>query len=112
MQKNHSAPLSRRHFLKVTAASAMSAGLFPAAPPAWLASALKKPSQRSGPLRVALIATEVRRHSHAQHFIDRFLEGYGWQGRHYHPAVKLVSLYVDQFPEGDLSRDRSRRFQV
>ncbi|MBI3417178.1 MAG: hypothetical protein HY043_17955 [Verrucomicrobia bacterium] len=62
--------------------------------------------------KLALLATEVRRHSHAQHFIDRFLEGYGWQGRHYHPAVDLVSLYVDQFPEGDLSRDRAARHPV
>jgi hypothetical protein len=64
------------------------------------------------PKTVALIATEVRRHSHAQHFIDRFLEGYGWQGRWHHPRVQLVSLYVDQFPEGDLARDRSLRFGV
>jgi hypothetical protein len=62
--------------------------------------------------RIALVATEVRRHSHAQHFIDRFLEGYGWQGKWYHPTVELVSLYVDQFPEGDLSRDRERRFNA
>ncbi|MBI4603989.1 MAG: hypothetical protein HY721_18695 [Planctomycetes bacterium] len=62
--------------------------------------------------KVALIATEVRKYSHAQHFIDRFLEGYGWHGRHHRPPVDLVSLYVDQFPEGDLSRDRERRHGV
>ena len=62
--------------------------------------------------RIALVATEVRKHSHAQHFIDRFLEGYGWQGKWYHPALELVSLYVDQFPEGDLSRDREKRFNA
>src|SRR2546426_8376564 len=66
----------------------------------------------AGRKRIALIATEVRRHSHAQHFIDRFLEGYGWEGRHYHPQVQLISLYVDQVREGDLSRDRSRRHAV
>src|SRR5882672_7665398 len=65
-----------------------------------------------GRKRIAIIATEVRVHSHAQHFIDRFLEGYGWQGRWYHPAVQLAGLYVDQFPDGDLARDRSRRFNV
>lgn len=62
--------------------------------------------------RVALLATEVRLHSHAQHFIDRFLEGFGWEGRWHHPQVDLVSLYVDQHPEGDLSLDRSKRFNV
>lgn len=64
------------------------------------------------PKTVAFLATEVRRHSHAQHFIDRFLEGYGWGGRWHHPEVKLVSMYVDQFPEQDLARDRSQRFNV
>lgn len=64
------------------------------------------------PPRVALLATEVRRHSHAQHFIDRLLEGYGWHGEHYFPQIKLVSMYVDQFPETDLARDRERRHGV
>lgn len=60
--------------------------------------------------RIALVATHVRKWAHAQHFIDRFLEGYGWHGRWHRPAVQLVALYVDQFPEGDLSRDREQRF--
>jgi hypothetical protein len=62
--------------------------------------------------RIALIATEVRKYSHAQHFIDRFLEGYGWQGRHYRPPMDLVSLYVDQRPVGDLVGDRVKRHPV
>jgi hypothetical protein len=37
------------------------------------------------------------------------VEGYGWEGRHHYPPLDLVSLYVDQFPENDLSRDRARR---
>jgi len=64
------------------------------------------------PKTIALIATEVRKYAHAQHFIDRFLEGYGWHGRHHRPPVQLVSLYVDQFPKGELSRERSRRHGV
>ncbi len=63
------------------------------------------------PKRVAILATVVRKYSHAQHFIDRFLEGYGWQGRHHVPGVKLVSLYVDQFPDDDLARERAGRFR-
>ena len=62
--------------------------------------------------KIALLATEVRKYSHAQHFIDRFLEGYGWQGRHHHPPIELVSLYVDQIPDRDLSRERTRRHKV
>ncbi len=61
---------------------------------------------------IALIGTEVRTHSHAQHFIDRFLLGYGWQGAWRKPDVDLVSLYIDQFPEGDLARATAKRFNV
>lgn len=50
--------------------------------------------------------------SHATHFIDRYLEGYGWESRHHHPPMDLVSLYVDQFPEKDLARERAKRFNV
>ena len=60
--------------------------------------------------KIAAICTVVHKYAHAQHFIDRFLEGYGWAGRHHHPAMDLVSLYVDQAPESDLSRDRAARF--
>lgn len=60
--------------------------------------------------KIAAICTEVRKYAHAQHFLDRFLEGYGWASRHHRPAMDLVSLYVDQFPEGDLSRERAARF--
>jgi hypothetical protein len=60
--------------------------------------------------KIAAITTEFRKYSHTQHIVDRFLEGYGWEGRHHVPEMDLVSLYVDQSPEGDLSRDRARRF--
>jgi hypothetical protein len=60
--------------------------------------------------RIACIATIVHKYSHAQHFIDRFLEGYGWGGRHHRPEMDLVSLFVDQIKENDLARDRAARF--
>ncbi len=60
--------------------------------------------------KIAAIVTEFRQYSHGQHIVDRFLEGYGWNGRHHHPSMDLVSLYVDQRPESDLSRDRAERF--
>ena len=62
--------------------------------------------------KIALLGTEVRTHSHAQHFLDRFLLGYGWRGEWRKPAVDLVSLFVDQFPEGDLSRARAKQYNV
>ena len=60
--------------------------------------------------KIAAIVTEYRKYAHAQHICDRFLEGYGWNGKHHHPPMDLVSLYVDQRPEGDLSEDRTTRF--
>ncbi len=102
---------TRRDFLSAVNAAAVSVGV------GGLAGGCAHSSQKSarGETRrkqIALLATEVRIHSHAQHFIDRFLEGYGWQGRWYHPSTELVALYVDQFPERDLARERSRRFGV
>lgn len=91
---------SRRKFIGGSAALALAAGCVSRRP---RSSAVK---------RVAILATVVRKMSHAQHFIDRFLEGYGWKGRHHYPEVKLASIYVDQFPEEDLARDRSRRHSV
>jgi hypothetical protein len=51
-----------------------------------------------------------RKYSHTQHVVDRFLEGYGWNGTHHHPEMDLIALYVDQVPHDDLSRDRAARF--
>jgi hypothetical protein len=64
----------------------------------------------AGRPRIAGIVTEYRRYSHGQHIIDRFLEGYGWNGEHHHPAMDLVSLFLDQHPNGDLMNDRAARF--
>src|SRR6266567_4121864 len=59
--------------------------------------------------KLAGIATTYYKHSHAQHIIDRFLDGYGWNGAHHHPEMDLVSLYVDQVGNTDLSRERAAR---
>jgi hypothetical protein len=56
--------------------------------------------------RVAFLGTEVRQHSHAQHFLDRLTQGYVWQGRWQAPRVEVASVFIDQFPEGDLAKQR------
>ncbi len=61
-------------------------------------------------LKIAAIATIYHKYSHAQHIVDRFLEGYGWNSRHHYPPMDIVSLYVEQIKENDLSRDRLERF--
>jgi hypothetical protein len=62
------------------------------------------------PLRIAVVTTIYRYLSHGQHIGDRFLVGYPHEGQWHHPDMKVVSLYVDQKPDGDLSADRAREF--
>lgn len=82
--------LTRRSFLQ-TAAVAAAAGA-------------------GGPKRLAIIATVYRPLSHAQHMGDRFLTGYPYGGAWHKPDMRVVSLYVDQKPDGDLSAARAREF--
>jgi hypothetical protein len=60
--------------------------------------------------QLAAVVTEIRKFSHGQHIVDRFLEGYGWNGEHHHPPMDLVALYVDQHRDRDLTPDRAARF--
>ena len=59
---------------------------------------------------IAVVTTIYRYLSHAQHFVDRFLVGYPYEGEWHRPEMKVVSLYVDQSPVGDQSQDRAREF--
>jgi hypothetical protein len=59
--------------------------------------------------RIAAIVTEYRKGSHGQGIVDRFIEGHGWAGRFHKPAIDVVSLFVDQRPRGDVSRERAGR---
>jgi len=59
--------------------------------------------------KIAFLGTEVRTHSHAQHFLDRLTLGYGWRGAWQMPRVDVASVYIDQFPDGDLARGRVAR---
>ena len=59
--------------------------------------------------RIAAVTTTYYKYSHSQHIVDRFLEGYGWQGGHHRPAMDVVSLYVEQVGDNDLSRERAQR---
>jgi len=59
--------------------------------------------------KIAALVTEYRRYSHGQNIVDRLIGGYGWESRWHNPELDIVSIYVDQFPESDLSRERVER---
>ena len=59
--------------------------------------------------RVAALVTEYRKYSYGQNIVDRLIGGYGWETRWHRPELDVISLYVDQFPESDLSRERVER---
>jgi hypothetical protein len=72
-----------------------------------LAARAEEPKQ---PVRIAIVTTVYKYLSHGQHIGDRFLVGYPYNGEWHKPNVTVVSLYVDQKGEGDLSADRGREF--
>ena len=59
------------------------------------------------PKQIAIITTVWTYQSHAQHMGDRFLVGYPRHGLWHRSPLRVVSLYVDQKPAGDLSRQRA-----
>ena len=64
----------------------------------------------TGRPRIAAICTTYFKFSHTQHIVDRFLFGYGWNGTHHKPPFDLVSIWVDQVGDNDLSRSRAKEF--
>lgn len=71
------------------------------------AAADQPPARRR---RMAVVTTEWRDRSHAWHMAERFLHGYPIQGKWHRPPFEVVSAYVDQTPQNDLSRQRAEEF--
>ena len=91
-------PMTRRTFLSA-ATGAVAAPLLAADPP-----------RERARKKMAIVATEYRYLSHAQHMGDRFLVGYPLHGAWHKPGLGVVALYVDQKPRGDLSGKRAAEF--
>lgn len=90
--------LTRRTFLG-SVAGGLAGGAFVSAQPA-------KATRR----KLAVVTTVWTYHSHAWHMAERFLHGYPLGGKWHRPEFEVVAAYVDQKPEGDLSRSRSEEF--
>jgi hypothetical protein len=71
---------------------------------------LLRAQRRPSRPKLAAICTTYFKYSHAQHIVDRFLEGYGWNGEWHHPAMDLVSIYIDQIGANDVSKSRLEQF--
>jgi hypothetical protein len=84
--------LTRRHLLLGT-------------PLAWPAVAARRP-------RIATVITEYRLNAHADVIVGRLLNGYEYDGKRRTPAVQVVSMYTDQVPKNDMSRDQAARHHV
>ena len=57
------------------------------------------------PKRIAAIVTEYRHNSHADVIVGRLVESHTLDGKGEFPNLKLVSLYTDQVPSSDTSRE-------
>jgi hypothetical protein len=62
--------------------------------------------------RIAFLGTEVRTHSHAQHFLDRHAMGYTYGGKWQAPRFDIASVFIDQHPEGDLAPSRIEKYKL
>ena len=63
-------------------------------------------------LKIAAIITEYRPNSHADVVVTKFLKGFPTDEGLIAPRTQVVSMYVDQFPDNDLSRGLSAAFNV
>ena len=99
------AQVTRRDCLEATTAALLAGGgLLAADEPARSASALQ-------PKSVAAIMTIYQPLSHSDVLIGKILEGWRQDGGP-GPALKLASMYVDQFPDKDMSRAMSKKYNV
>jgi TAT (twin-arginine translocation) pathway signal sequence len=92
---------TRRSFLKSSAALAATAVLD------------RRAVAAPAPKKVAAVITEYRKWSHADVIIGKMLEGPLYDGND-KPALQVVSMYVDQFPGNDMSRELAKKhsFQI
>ncbi|MBI1904522.1 MAG: hypothetical protein HYS13_25780, partial [Planctomycetia bacterium] len=95
--------LTRRDFLATSVAAGAAAWL----PRSALAQEKAEKTNREK-LPVAIVATEYRKNSHADVIAGKILEGYAQDGGR-GPDLRVASIYIDQFPESDMSRDLAKK---
>lgn len=98
-----SGAISRRRFLARSGAAAAAASA---------AHALA--GDAAAPKRVAAVLTEFTYRSHAHVILENFLEPYLFNGKVIDPRerFKIVSFYVDQFPEQEMARQVANEYGI
>jgi hypothetical protein len=90
-------------FAAANIATPLAAETTPATPP----RLLNRPPRAKLP--IAAVCTVYHRASHADVILGKILEGWRQDGGP-GPDLRIAAMYVDQFPETDLSRDLSARY--
>lgn len=88
--------MKRRTFLSTTALSTCS-----------LAAAQATPQKK-----IAAVITEYRPNSHADVIVGKYLEGYNQDQRPPYPRSKIVSMFTEQVPKNDMSREMAHKYNV
>src|SRR5437879_3027932 len=108
---------SRRKFLASAAALTLTGGVSASAPPPDATPPVNfrarppKPSTE-GRKPIATVCTVYRPLSHAYHIAGRFIGGYPLDGQFHVPRQHVRSLFCEQVPENDLSREVAREHGV
>lgn len=63
-------------------------------------------------IRVAAIFTAFTYRSHAHVILENFLKPYLFCGSVIEPQMQIVSMYGDQFPEGEMARQIAQEFKI
>lgn len=93
--------LNRRALLKAGLSTALGAAIPASSSALGFAPAREK-------LPVAAVVTVYRKNSHADVIVGKILQGFQQDGGK-GPDLRLVSLYTDQVPNGDLSRELAEK---
>lgn len=102
--------ITRRKFLASTAALALTGSSNAENPAQPFVRPPHPDTKDRKPL--AVLTTVLRPMSHSQHIAGRFMSGYVLQGSFHIPKHYVHTLYVDQKPDNDLSREVARDYKV
>src|SRR6266481_5927423 len=97
--------ISRREFLQRGGQFAGGLMLASALPASTLAATGKR-------LKVAAVITAFTYRSHAHVILENFVAPYLFNGKWISPGMDVVSMYADQFPEGEFGRAFAAKYKI